>query len=200
LCYDNLYAGGPDSSLTDKQPISHSFTISNSFGLNFDKSKPAFYIDFSKKLGSKFSIGLRAGVYAYHQNIQEEAYEMIKELFKESNPGLYLVEFQRINVQGMTKVFSISSSYRFLRSISAGVCFGIKLYTTDFYRGVFSFSKPDYEYPLYYSVNEITPASESKKTIKAYYSAGVDYHVGRFEFGVYGDNIYSLGINLGISF
>ena len=179
------------------------FNISNSIGYSFSKSKPTFYVSFSKMINNKMGIGVKVGVLNYSEKIKDEVFSIISADYPNLESGFYTINFGAVPVSELTYISSMQGTYLVEENISANFNIGIKMFTSNKYSTMAFFSKPSNNSPPI-TEDEISlnysSIVDSKNVIRMYYSAGLDYHFGQFNLGVFGDNIYSVGVNAGVSF
>ena len=68
------------------------------------------------------------------------------------------------------------------------------------YNTTFTFAKVDNNYPLIINLKNASESGNDKNITRLYYSLRADYTINRFVVGLYGDNIYSIGLNFGLLF
>jgi len=178
------------------------FLFSNSIGYDFDKSTPTFYVNLSTEIDKGVFVGLRAGVYALDENIDDMIYDAIYPGYQ-SLPAGYYYRFIRFSKQTPAYIAGLYGTYSFHDKLSVNFSVGAKYYHDKIYTADVYFSKPTLNYPLQpikIPINSNVSLDETKNIIKAYYSLGVDYHLSSFRLGVFADNIFSLGINIGKEF
>lgn len=179
------------------------FLFSNSIGYDFDKSAPTFYINFSTEIDKGVFVGLRAGVFAFDENIDDIAYSIIYPIYQSMPSGSSGYGVFPIPKQAPSYIAAFHGVYSFHEKISVNLSFGARFYQDKNYEASISFSKPSYNStlpPIKLSLNSNVDLISSKDIIKAYYSLGVDYHLSSFRLGVFADNIFSFGINIGKEF
>lgn len=176
----------------------HSYIFSNSIGLNFEKSKPTLYLNILRRLNDKFFIGIRGGIYNSKENIDSMIYKLFDTKYIINNPGFYETRVSNFPIKSSVWVLGIQSLYMITKNFSGTFTLGIKNTPVKHYKEVRAFiENPDHSISFFYSLGDIY---EKKNIAKLYYSAGFDYYYKSFQIGVFADNIFSAGINAGITF
>ena len=178
------------------------FLFSNSAGYDFSKSAPTFYINLSTEIDEGVYVGLRGGIFAYDENIDDIAYNIINPIYQSLPPGFGYGTFPILK-QAPSYITAFHGVYTFTDRFSANFSFGARFYQDKNYEASISFSKPTSNSilpPIKLSLNSGVNLISTKDIIKAYYSLGVDYHYYSFRLGVFADNIFSFGINIGKEF
>jgi hypothetical protein len=182
----------------------HKYNITHSIGAGFKEHELTFYLSVSRLVSKDFSFGLKGGIYDYSENTVDKIIDtFIAPMYSQLNPGHYTIQIDKMTVQGNTYIGSFYCGYRGLSDIiiSAGV--GFKYYMQSNYSLSLEFDKAKANSPapkpsdLY--TDELEPY-EVNRFFKPYFSLGFDYALGLINLGVYADNIYSAGINIGVSF
>jgi len=176
------------------------YEISNSTGFSFGETKPVFYINFLKNVNEKFSFGLRMGVYAYKEKLESVIYDEYFPQYKGLNSGQYIGVLNNLQVNGLTYVISFTGKYKISTVFSFGLSAGVKNYIATGYNTTFSFMKINNNYPFIVTIENASETGDDKNITRAYYSLNLDYTINRFTVGIYGDNIYSMGLNFGLLF
>ncbi len=179
------------------------FNISNYIGFAPSQSEVTFYIGTSGKVIDKIAVGLKGGIYNYDITIDEASSAIFEKIYYAtySNPGFYTAIGVPIVKQNFTYAGSITGEYFFKKNLSVEFSAGLKYYLQKSYTSTLDWTVP-YEYaPISddYTFSNIGIVEE-KDIYKAYYSAGFNYTVNNFKMGIFGDNIYSFGANIGILF
>jgi len=183
--YDNLYR----------------FMITNSFGYNTDHSKPVFYISINRYVKQNFYLGLKAGVLNYFTKAIDELKYALMPYYYNKPAGQYEINGLPFETTGLSYVLSLQPTYFLNKNISVNIGAGIRTYSNTAYSTFITFSKSSQNQPLVlYNLGYVDKNTASRNIIKAYYSVGIDYHIDRLILGVYGDNLFSFGINTGIKF
>lgn len=176
--------------------------ISHSIGYSPDESKPVFLISLTTTNNYSIHYGLKGGVYNYSVNLNEAVNGFLQSLGP-LNAGFYTVQGLFAVTRSPTYIGALTGSYDYNRRFFLNAAFGFKYYSEDTYMGEISFdvvqngsSAPQV------NVTPLAPFQiyQTKDVIRAYYSLGVDYHIGGYRFGLYCDNIYSFGFNIGVGF
>jgi len=176
----------------------HNYIFSNSVGLNFEKSKPTLYLNILSRLNDKFFIGIRGGIYNSKENIDSIMYKLFVKEHMIINPGFYEARASNVPVEGNVWVLGIQSLYKITKNVSGTFTLGVKNTPVKYYKEVRAFiENPDHSISFSYSLGD---SYEKKNIAKLYYSAGFDYYFKSFQIGVFADNIFSAGINTGITF
>lgn len=176
----------------------HNYIFSNSAGLNFDRSRPTLYLNVFRHIKKNFFIGIRAGIYNGKENIDSVMYKMFVKESIINNPGFYEVRASNIPVEGNVWILGIQSLYNVTKKISGTVTLGMKNTRVKSYKQVTAqIENSGQSISFNYSLGD---SYEKKNIAKLYYSAGFDYYFGSFQLGVFADNIFSAGINAGITF
>jgi hypothetical protein len=188
------------SQVNERRIPDYNYEISNSSGLNFDNAKPVFYLNILRKSNDKFSVGLKGGVYTYIEKIETKLHDDYLPVYKTLRPGYYYMQYNDLMVNGITYIAAITVKYKITGAFSAGFSAGAKNYKSTGYFAGFYFAKAGDNYSFDVSISKLRENGKSKNITKAYYALNVDYKLGRFTLGLYGDNIYSFGYTLGILF
>ncbi len=176
----------------------HNYIFSNSAGLNFEKSKPTLYLNILRRLNDKFFIGIRGGIYNSKENIDSLMYKLFVKEHMIINPGFYETRAGNVPVEGNMWVLGIQSLYKIRENISGTVTLGVKtIPVRSFKQVVAQIENSGQAISFDYSLGD---TYENKNIAKIYYSAGLDYNFDSFQFGIFVDNIFSAGINAGITF
>lgn len=178
------------------------YNISNSTGYGFDKKEPTYYMSFSRKVNDKFSAGLMGGIYNYNERVLDVVQNHLNAFYSDLPAGQYEVTFNDFPVAGVTYITSVKFDYQFVRKIQLSASIGMKIYKQNRYNWTVRFQKASQNHLPELNDNSLNglELSDSKDITRMYYSLGIDYSIGRFNIGVFGDNIYSAGITAGVSF
>jgi len=105
--------------------------------------------------------------------------------------------------QASSYIAAFHGAYSFHKKFSVNFSFGARFYQDKIYETTISLYKPPNSNSL--PLIKISLASDAnlistKDIIKAYYSLGIDYRLNSFRLGVFADNIFSFGFNIGKEF
>src|SRR4030095_2106157 len=152
-----------------------------------------------------FGVGIKGGIYNFSENTAGKIIDtFIAPIYPSLNVGRYQISIEKMTVQGTTYAGAIGGVYKIpSANILLRADIGIKLYKENNYSLTVQFDKPtqNQSVPKRKEVylGDLKPY-EVNTVIKPYFSAGIDYTLGLINFGVYADNIYSAGLNIGVSF
>ena len=196
-----------------QQPVKHTetehkpplFNITNYLGIAPSESEVTFYVGATAKLSKSIAVGLKGGVYNYGIDINEGLTAAYDPVYYETNAnvGIYNVADLPFNVQNLTYIGALTGEYFYKNNLSFEFSAGIKYYLQKTYLANIEWAVPYPNAPP--PKIKVTPdydikLNESKEIIKAYYFIGVNYTINYFNIGVFGDNVYSVGVNAGVSF
>lgn len=179
------------------------FLFSNSVGYDFSKSAPTFFINLSTEIDEGVFAGLRAGIYAFDKDLDEAAYDIVNPIYQSMPPNSSGYGVFPIPKQAPSYIAAFQGSYTFIKNTSVNFSFGARFYQDKIYETSISFYKPPNSNSLpLIKINLFSGANliSTKDIIKAYYSLGVDFSLNSFRLGVFADNIFSFGINIGKEF
>ena len=181
--------------------ITYDWFISHSIGFAPDESMPAFFVNVATKVSTRLYLGLRAGIYTYENSLDS----VVNDTIRAHAPylaGNYIFKTDFVT-QGPSYITAIFGSYSISKNFYLQGSAGLRFYSEDTWSGEFGFSSPANNYyppPVLVTPNLNFSITSSETKLKPYFSLGADYKSGRFLVGVYGDNLFSFGINLGIGF
>jgi hypothetical protein len=176
--------------------------IFHSIGVALEESKPVFLVTLSTTSDYRVYYGLKGGVYNHQKDLDKAVNEFLQSLGP-FNAGAYEISGNFATTRTPTFVGALYGSYNLNHKFFLNGSFGFQYYTEETYFGELSFEIATSGSPP--PNVTITPdasfyISNIKDVIKAYYSLGVDYNTGEYKLGIYGDNLFSFGINIGIGF
>lgn len=185
------------------QPSRNKYSFSVSSGYAFEEKKPVVYFNLNYHPIKDFFVGLKAGCYAYDESVDEVVTRLVADMFSSLQPGTYIF-FPHFKKQTSTYITALNSGYRVNDKFTVNFSLGVKYYRDFFYEADFVKFTKSYQGQVPPNVT-ITPDSyvymEKKKDIlKGYISAGLDYKIKSYSFGIFADNIFSAGINIGKEF
>lgn len=177
----------------------YDYIITNSLGMNFDKSRPTLYLNIFRRLNQKIFLGVRGGIYNNKEDIDSLIYNTIIDKNRIYSPGFYETIGSNILVEGNVHVIAIHGLYLITENISGIITAGIKIMPVRTYESIhaeFTVSENSIS-----SFNYNLSKDYTKKNVsKLYCSAGVNYNINLFHVGVFADNMFSGGITAGFSF
>jgi hypothetical protein len=186
------------------QPNQNKYSFSISSGYGFSEKKPVVYFNLNYFPSKEFYAGIRAGCYTYSESIDEAATRVIGDFFKEEMPGNYSV-YPYFAKQNPTYVAALNGGYKAGSRLTLNFSLGVRYYQDYYFTASNIMFKKSYmgqpppEIKLTKRDND--PNLWRKKDIlRGYISAGLDYNINSFLIGIYADNIFSAGINLGKEF
>lgn len=191
----NLYCQEKISEKTSKDKPNYVF--SNSIGKNFKKSNPTYYLSILKKFKANFFLGLRAGLDNHKIDPGSYLYSLFVTNEIINNAGYYHIRGQNLSVEGTPYILALQTEFQITGKWSVNLSAGIKDTPLKKYEEVEA-TIVNTGTSLTYSYSLGNYSKENK--IKTYYSGGIDYNFGKFRLGVFADNIFSAGINTGVSF
>jgi len=188
--------------IVDGLAIPYSWYITHSIGFSPEESEPVFYVAVSKKITNSLYLGLKGGVYTFEADLDRAVNDTIQSHAPYPSPGTFTLTTDYIT-QGPSYIGAIYSTYELSKSFSVNGSAGIRFYSEKRWDGEVSFSIPSSNYtPPEFTVtpNMNLRILNRESIIKPYFSLGANYRTGKFEIGVFADNILSFGINLGMGF
>jgi hypothetical protein len=129
-------------------------------------------------------------------------FDNINEYYYKLSPGTYSLDTV-LTKQTTTYVTALYLAYSFIKNIEFNAAIGVKFYMDQtFSINDYHFNKPNNSTPELEKINFTNEPEmlESKDIIKGYFAFGINYNYKSFLLGIYADNLYSIGINLGKEF
>lgn len=192
-----------DGVVTTNPNNSFNWNISHSIGFAPEESQPTFFVSVSTLISKDLSLGLRGGLYTFQSPLDSAVNDTIRARGP-YNAGNYTFTGDYIT-QGPSYIGALYGAYQIGKNISINGSAGIRMYSEDTWNGKVSFGiSSNNSYPprgtIYLSSNNNFTIQNSESVMKPYFSLGADYKFGSFLIGIYGDNIISIGANIGIGF
>jgi hypothetical protein len=177
------------------------YFFNNSFGYSFESAKPAISLSLSRRISKRIFLGIKGGVLENSQKINDQLYDAILPFYNTLPAGYYQIKNYGFNVNGMNMIGSILMNYQISDIFLAELNTGVKFYKSKTYKTDFYFSKSTNTTPLIIDrISNISDNPESKLIFKAYFGAGINMKYSNLLFGLYVDNLVSVGFNAGIFF
>jgi len=180
------------------------YNITQSIGAGFKEHELAFYLSVSRSVNKNFYLGIKGGVYNFSENTVNKIIDtFITPIYPQLNIGRYEIYINNLTIQGTTYVGSFYAGFSGYKNYLLYASVGIKIHKESDYSLRVLFDKYTQNEPVpkpeYLYFNDLKP-TETRTVIKPYFSIGADYCLGFINLGIYADNIYSAGLNIGVSF
>ena len=180
---------------------SYNWYISHSAGLAPEESEGTFYVSISTRVGHGLFLGLRGGIYTFQSPLDSAVNDTIRS-YGPYSASYYSYRGEFVT-QGPSYIGALFGSYHITNNFSLSGSAGVRVYSEDTWEGLLGFYVTNYT--TNYSFGPVDPRNSlriisSENVIKPYFSIGADYKTGKFLIGVFGDNVFSFGANIGIGF
>lgn len=194
--------GAEYGSASLRGPIYYSWYITHSIGFAPEESEPVFYVAVSKKITNALYLGLKGGIYTFEADLDRAVNDTIQSYAPYPSQGTFVLIADYVT-RGPSYIGAMYASYELSKNISITGSGGIRIYSEDRWNGQIAFSissnnNTPPEVTIFPFMNFRKISTES--ILKPYFSLGVNYRTGKFEIGLFADNILSFGVNLGMGF
>ena len=191
------------SSFLFSQSFQNKYSFGISSGYGFEEKKPVVYFNLNYYPVKEFYVGIKAGCYTYNESIDEAASRVIANYFPQLPVGTFEA-YLRFKKQNPTYVAALNGGYILNDRIKLNLSLGVKYYSDCFYSASYIRYTKSYMGQNPPEI-KITHANDphmlyKKDILHGYISAGLDYKINSYSIGIFADNIFSAGINLGKEF